>query len=188
MHEINIIEHCTVSSACMHLPYCLLAVLLNYSALLAVPWAFLADICSSWVSYPALSAYSLLRKPFSFLCPWMNFNASHVSYLSSQGQGVPEFNKVWQVEVIYRRHRPPCSIFNKIKAVSSIPSTWLESGRVGPRTSAHVLEMRKICCPCQDSNHGYPGHSLVNIVTWDIPALETSASSFFTGLTTHCEF
>lgn len=56
--------------------------------------------------------------------------------------------------------------------VSSIPSTWLESGRVGPRTSAHILEMRKICCPCQESNHGYSGHSIVNIVTRGIPALE----------------
>ena len=146
MHGINNIEHCTISSACMHLSYCLLDVLLNVSALLTVPWAFLAGICSSWVSYPALSADSLLGKPFSFLCPWMNFNASHVSYLSSQGQGVPEFNTLWEVEVIYRRHRHrlQCSMINKIKVVSSIRSTWLESGRVGPRTSVHVLVMRKM--------------------------------------------
>jgi len=112
-------------------------------------WAFLAVICSSWVPYPALSVYSLLRKPFSFLCPRMNFNAPHVSYLSSQGQGAPEFNKVWQVEVIYRKHRPPCSIINKIKVVSSIPSTWLESGRVGPRTSAHVWIWGKSVVPAK---------------------------------------
>ena len=181
MHGINT-EHCTTSSACMHLSYCLLPDLLNDSALLAVPWTFLAGICSSWVSYPAPSTYSLLRKPFYFLCPWTNFNAPHVSYLSSQGR-VPEFNKVWQAEVTYRRHRSLCSIINKIKVVSSIPSTWMERGWVGPRTSA-LLEMRKICCPCQESNYGYPGHRFVNM-TRAIPALETWGIGTHTHTHTH---
>ena len=73
----------------------------------------------------------------------------------------------------YTGGRLPCSMIHKIKVVSFIPSIQLERGQVGPRTSSHVLEMRKICCPCQESNHGYPGHGLVYVVMRPIPVWGT---------------
>jgi hypothetical protein len=41
------------------------------------------------------------------------------------------------------------------------PGTHRIGGWVGPRASLNTVELRKICCPCRESNPGRPTRSLL---------------------------